>query len=296
MVIYSIKDIEEITGVKAHTLRIWEKRYDIIKPERTKTNIRYYTEEHLKYILNLTFLNNNGYKISQIAGMTDVEMKEHTSRLSNTTGETLEDQLDLLTIGVINMDDNTVNFVLDKYIEEHGFAKTMDLLINPFLEKLSAFWISGTIKSVHEGFISEILRQKTAVELQKLKQPDSKQKKIMLYLGKDEPQALSLIFLQYLLRSKGLNAVLVGFDLTIKDVLDAYQIINPDYIYTIINQEVKDHSLDTYINYISKSIKESTFIISGYLISSAKMNLPDNCESINEMDKIVDFFMNAVTP
>jgi len=184
MVIYSIKDIEEITGVKAHTLRIWEKRYDIIQPERTKTNIRYYTEEHLKYILNLTFLNNNGYKISQIAGMSDVEIKEHTSRLSS-SDEPLEDQLDVLMIAVINMDDNAVNYVLDKYIDQHGFQKTMDVLINPFLEKLSSFWISGTIKSVHESFISEILRQKTAIELQKLKQPNTKLKKIMLYLGKE---------------------------------------------------------------------------------------------------------------
>ena len=295
MVVYSIKDIEEITGVKAHTLRIWEKRYDIIKPERTSTNIRYYTEDHLKYILNLTLLNNNGFKISQIAEMSESEIKEHTRRLSN-RNETIEDQLDVLTIGVMNIDDNAVNFILDKYIKEHGFEKTMDLLINPFLEKLSSFWISGMIKSVHETFISEILRQKTAVELQKLKQPDPKQKKIMLYLGDDEKQELSIIFLHYILRSKGLNAVLVGFDLTIKDVLDAYQILEPDYIYTIINQEGKDHSLDTYINYIARSINETTFVISGYLVLSSKMNLPKNCQNLNDMDSVIDFFsMNAST-
>lgn len=292
MVVYSIKDIEEITGVKAHTLRIWEKRYDIIKPERTKTNIRFYTEDHLKYILNLTLLNNNGFKISQIAEMSEEEIKEHTSRISNTK-ETVEDQLDVLTIGVINLDDNTVNFILDKYIAEHGFVKTMDILINPFLEKLSSFWISGSIKSIHETFISEILRQKTAVELQKLKQPDAKQKKIMLYLGEDEKQALSIIFLQYLLRSKGLNAILVGFDLSIKDVLDAYQILEPDYIYTIINQQVKDHSIETYVNYIARSIKETSFIISGYLLFSSKMELPTNCKNLNDMDSVIDFFTNA---
>ncbi len=291
MVVYSIKDIEEITGIKAHTLRIWEKRYNIIKPERTKTNIRYYTEEHLKYILNLTLLNNNGFKISQIAGMSDIEIKKHTRRLSN-ADQTIEDQLDVLTIGVINMDENSVNVIIDKYIEEHGFQKTMDVLINPFLEKLSTYWISGTIKSVHEGFISEILRQKTAIELQKLKQPDPKQKKIMLYLGENEQQALTLIFLHYLLRSKGMNAILVGFDLNIKDVLDAYQIIEPDYIYTIINQEVKDHNLDTYINYIAKSIRQTTFVISGFLMNSQK-NIPDNCLNLNDMDTIIDFFSNA---
>lgn len=294
MVVYSIKDIEEITGVKAHTLRIWEKRYDIIKPERTKTNIRYYTEDHLKYILNLTLLNNNGFKISQIAEMSEDEMKKQISRL-NIVDKTIEDQLDVLAIGVIDMDDNTVNFIIDKYIHEHGFEKTMDLLINPFLEKLSSFWLSGTIKSVHESFISEILRQKTAVELQKLKQPDPKQKKIMLYLGEDERQALSITFLHYLLRSKGLNAVLVGFDLSIKDVLDAYQILEPSYIYTMINSQVKDHNVDTYISYISKSIKDATFVISGYLIFSAKMKLPDNCKNLNDMDTVIDFFTNAVS-
>lgn len=289
MVVYSIKDIEEITGVKAHTLRIWEKRYDIIKPERTKTNIRYYTEEHLKYILSITLLNNNGFKISQISEMSAEELKEHTSRLSNTE-EHIEDQLDVLTFAVISMDDYAVNIILNKYIQDFGFEKTMDLLINPFLEKLGALWVTGTIKSIHESFISEILRQRTAIEIQKLKHADPGMPKIMLYLGEDEKQELSMIFLLYILKSKGLNVTLAGFDLSIKDVLDAYQILEPDFIYTIINQELKDHNLDTYINYLGKSIGKSKLVLSGFKIQSSSKDFPANCIEINDLDSVIDYF------
>lgn len=294
MVVYSIKDIEEITGVKAHTLRIWEKRYDIVKPERTKTNIRYYTEDHLKYILNITLLNKNGFKISQIADMTVEEIKTHTSRLSNTE-EHLEDQLDVLTFAVINMDDIAVNVILDKYISDFGFEKTMDLLINPFLEKLSALWVTGSVKSVHESFISEILRQRASTEIQKLKPADQNKAKIMLYLGESEKQELSMIFLQYILRSKGLNVVLVGFDLSIKDVLDAYQVLTPDFIYTIINEELKDHNLETYINYIAKSIDDCKLVLSGFKFLSSLKEMPDNCINLNDMDSVIDFFTSAST-
>lgn len=295
MVVYSIKDIEEITGVKAHTLRIWEKRYDIVKPERTKTNIRYYTEEHLKYILNITLLNNNGYKISQIAEMSNEDIKNHTSRLSNAEDH-LEDQMDVLSFAVINMDDIAVNVILDKYIADFGFEKTMDLLINPFLEKLSTLWVAGTIKSVHESFISEILRQRTSTEIQKLKPADQTLPKILLYLGDGEKQELSMIFLLYILRSKGLNVTLVGFDLNIKDVLDAYQVLEPDYIYTIINEELKDHNIDTYINYIAKSINSCKLVLSGYKIVSSSLDLPSNCLNLNDMDSVIDFFTSASKP
>lgn len=289
MVVYSIKDIEEITGVKAHTLRIWEKRYDIIKPERTKTNIRFYTEDHLKYILSISLLNKNGFKISQIAGMSDVQIKDHTSRLSNTEKH-LEDQLDVLTFGVINMDDFVVNRILDKYIDDYGFEKTMDLLINPFLEKLSTLWVTGTVKSVHESFISEILRQRTAVEIKKLKAVDPTLPKIMIYLSDVEKQELSMVFLQYILRSKGLNVTIAGFDLSIKDVLDAYQILAPKFIYTIINQSLVDHNINTYINYLAKAFGESKFILSGMQMRTVSDELPSNCMNLNDLDSVIDYF------
>ncbi len=292
MVVYSIKDIEEITGVKAHTLRIWEKRYNIVKPERTKTNIRYYTEDHLKRILNISILNKNGIKISHIAEMSPDQIKEHTSRLNNSE-EHFKDQLDVLSFAVINMDEYAVNVILDKYINDYGFEKTMDILINPFLTKLSTLWVTGTIKSVHESFISGILRQKTAREIQKLEQSNPNLPKIMLYLSYEEKQELSIMFLMYILKSKGLNVTLVGFDLTIKDVLDAYHILQPQYIFTIINQELKDHSLDTYVNYISNSIEDCRFVFSGFKTLSTFNSLNENCMTINDMDSVIDFFVSV---
>ncbi len=288
MVIYSIREIEEITGIKAHTLRIWEKRYNIVSPHRTKTNIRYYTEKELKEILNISFLNKNGFKISQIAKMSADEIELEVAKLTHTDSQ-VDKQLDALSIAVINMDEKTIHIILDKYIEQIGFREAMDIVINPFLEKLSVLWVAGSVKSVHESFISEILKHKTIQAIHNLKMDSPSQHSVMLYLGEKEKQELSILFLIYLLKSKGVKTKLVGCDLTIKDVLDAYSIFRPDYIYTIINEDHDDGSFDAYIEYVCKTIDQSEFIISGMRASHTGLKLPINCKVINDLDSVVEY-------
>lgn len=288
MVIYSIKDIEEITGIKAHTLRIWEKRYKIITPHRTDTNIRYYSEDQLKKLLNISFLNKNGYKISKISSLEDKQIQTKVAKLSNVDSQ-VDNQLDALTLALVNLDGASISLILDKYIESIGFEKTMDLIINPFLEKLSTLWLTNIVKGVHESFITEILKQKTIIEIDKLPPVKKNARKVLLYLPENEKQQLSIEFLIYLLRSKGIETLLAGFDLSLKDVLDAYQIFKPDYIYTIINEDSDTLSFDAYLEFLCKTIDPCIFLYSGFKVMSAGNALPHNCKSLNDLDSAIKY-------
>ena len=133
MAVYSINDVEKLCGIKAHTLRIWEKRYAIIQPRRTDTNIRYYLDEDLQKILNISLLNRNGYKISKIAKMTEGEIKEIISELSDVTLES-EDNLDALMHAMLELDEFKFNKILDHNIAQKGFEVTMDEIVYPMME------------------------------------------------------------------------------------------------------------------------------------------------------------------
>ncbi|MEL6124360.1 MAG: MerR family transcriptional regulator, partial [Bacteroidota bacterium] len=130
MVIYSIKDLEKLSGVKAHTLRIWERRYEILKPKRTPTNIRYYMDEDLKHILNVALLNRNGFKISKIAKMGAEEIQKHVAEITD-IDESFEGQLDTLTISLLELDEEKFVKLLNKNIEQHGFKEAMLDVIYP---------------------------------------------------------------------------------------------------------------------------------------------------------------------
>jgi DNA-binding transcriptional MerR regulator len=147
--IYSIKDLEKLSGIKAHTIRVWEQRYDIINPERTPTNIRYYKDEDLKFLLNIALLNKNGIKISKIAKMSKSEIAEKVAAISEINFE-YGTQLDALTISMIEMDEYKFDRIISTNIQQIGFERTMLEVIHPFLDKLGVLWLTGSINPVQE--------------------------------------------------------------------------------------------------------------------------------------------------
>ncbi len=198
MAVYSISDLEKLSGIKAHTIRVWEQRYDIIQPKRTKTNIRYYQDEDLKLLLNIALLNKNGIKISKIAKMTNKEIAEKVAAISEINFE-YGTQLDALTISMIEMDEFKFDRIISTNIQQLGFERTMLEIIYPFLDKLSVLWLTGSINPVQENFMSYLIRQKLIVAINNLPLLQSKDtKKFIIYLPEGERQELSLLFMSYL--------------------------------------------------------------------------------------------------
>jgi DNA-binding transcriptional MerR regulator len=269
MVVYSIKDIEKLTGVKAHTIRIWEKRYNIIEPKRTESNIRYYLDEDLKQILNIALLNRNGIKISKISSMDTAEIQRRVAEISD-IDESFEGQLDTLTISLIDLDEVKFLKIFEKNLQEKGFVQTMTTVIYPLLDKLAMMWITGSIKSIHEKFVSNLIKRKSIVYIDRLKA--TRDESFLIYLPEGERNELSLLFLNYMISSHGFKVINAGVDVSIEDLVETKEIRTPEYIMTIVNDSISGENLVTYMEYISSEFPESEVILSGIQVETLPSN------------------------
>ena len=293
MAIYSIKDLEKLSGIKAHTIRIWEQRYGIIQPQRTATNIRYYQDEDLKLVLNIALLNKNGIKISKIAKMSEEEIGEKVAAISEVNFQ-YDTQLDALTISMIEMDEYKFDRIISTNIEQLGFERTMLEVIHPFLDKLSLLWLTGSINPVQESFMSYLIRQKTIVAIDKLPfATPRKSKKFMIYLPEGENQELSLLLMHYLLKSRKNQVVYLGQNISLDDLEDAYKIHKPDYIYSMITESYARQPVQRYVDKLSSTFKDSTILLSGYQVIVQNVQSFQNVTVLESLASTIDFLDDA---
>jgi DNA-binding transcriptional MerR regulator len=161
---YSIKDLENLSSIKAHTIRIWEKRYSLIEPARTDTNIRYYNDEDVKKLLNVAVLVQNGVKISHVAQLSPNEIKQKAAFILQNPND-VDNQVKNLILSMVELSESKFNKILNKSIITMGFEKTMMYLVYPFLEQIGVMWQTGSINPAHEHFISNLIRQKLMVAI-----------------------------------------------------------------------------------------------------------------------------------
>jgi MerR family transcriptional regulator, light-induced transcriptional regulator len=281
--------LEKLTGIKAHTIRIWEQRYGILDPQRTKTNIRYYQDEDLKLILNVALLNKHGVKISKIAKMKPQELTEKIAAISEIS---LEDgtQLDALTISMIEMDENKFDRIVNTNIDQLGFEHTMMEVIYPFLDKLSILWLTGSINPVQENFISYLIRQKiiSAINATPLTS-QRKAEKFVLYLPEGERQELSLLFMHYLLKSRGKYVLYLGQDISLPDLLDAHHIQKPDFIFTMITETFGQEPVQQYVDRLAAAFPDTRILLSGYQMVAQPVSAPDHVTILRSLDQMLTF-------
>ncbi|MCP4310031.1 MAG: MerR family transcriptional regulator [Bacteroidetes bacterium] len=230
MAVYSIKELEKLSGIKAHTIRIWEKRYNLIEPHRTNTNIRCYTDENLKKILNVAVLNRQGIKISHIARMNDQELKGEVIRATgiSTSHDTL---LDSLVIAMIDLDQYILEAIIDKSIANIGFKETVTGVLYPFLDKVGILWQSGEVNPAQEHFVSYLIRQKIISASDQLSNPfNPKAKKFLLMLPEGEWHEIALLFSQYLIKESQHEVIYLGQSVPYSDVLACGAAMKFDYI------------------------------------------------------------------
>ncbi len=260
MVVYSISDLEELSGVKAHTLRIWEKRYGILKPKRTESNIRYYLDEDLRLLLNISLLNKNGIKISKIAKMSPIDLQKKVSEITE-IDPSFEGQIDALTISLIELNEENAVKIINKNIEEKGFKDTMLQVIYPLLDKLVLMWLSGSINAVHEKFVTHLIKRKCCAEIDALK--TTRDEIFFIYLPLDSTDELSLLFLHYLIKSYGFQVIDAGVSIDLIDIQEALEIRKPNCIFTILNNEIPHSSYTTYVKELCKIAPSCDIYISG---------------------------------
>lgn len=289
MAVYSIKDLEKLSGIKAHTIRVWEQRYSILEPQRTKTNIRYYQDEDLKYLLNVALLNKNGIRISKIAEMSKEEVAEKVAAISEINFE-YATQLDALTISMIEMDEYKFDRIVSTNIDQLGFERTMLEVIYPFLDKLSVLWLTGSINPVQENFMSYLIRQKLIVAIDKEPLPSGLDiKKFLIYLPEGEKQELSLLFMQYLVKSRQNHVIYLGQEIGLTDLKDACEIQRPDYIFTMITETFAKESVQHYIDKLAKNFPDIQILLSGYQVVAQSISPPGNVSILKSLDETIAF-------
>ncbi|MDQ3290275.1 MAG: MerR family transcriptional regulator [Bacteroidota bacterium] len=280
---YSIKELEQLTGIKAHTIRIWELRYGILKPKRSETNIRTYDDDDLKHILNVSLLNQNGYKISKIACMSPCQIGSAILSLSDSKEE-CPHQISSLVSAMIEMNEEWFDKVLSTVILQKGFENAVNHLVLPFLKKIGILWQTGNINPAHEHFVSNIIRQKFIVAIDGQIIPSgSDVPRFILFLPEGELHEMGLLFMQYLLRARQMRVLYLGQNLPMADLIKAYEGFRPDYFCTIITSVPARDELQAYLNELSGQFPKGKFFVSGYQFVCNEITLPTYFKYFNDL-------------
>ncbi len=221
---YSIKELENFCGIKAHTIRMWEKRYDILTPERSGSNIRHYTEEELKKLIAISILNRNGLKISKIARLTDNDLLHEVLR--NGGGNESDDgtfKPGELIISALRFSEEEFRQRLNEFIQVQGMREAYINVFYPLMQKAKALWLTDSVSRPQEQFIRHMIRTVIISEDLRIDTPLSGQSAAILNLGDNEVEN-NLVFLKYLLRKKGFDVVYTEGTLSVEDVRGIHSI------------------------------------------------------------------------
>ncbi len=285
---FTIKDLENLSGIKAHTIRIWEQRYSFLNPNRTDTNIRVYSNEELKTILNIALLNKYGFKISHIDQMNQAELKGKILSLSNSQAQQ-ERMVNELINCMIDINFENFESILDDHITRFGIEKSITHIIFPFLERVGILWLTNHINPAQEHIITNIIRQKLILGIEKVDSIFQSSKECILFLPEGEYHELGLLFIHYLLKSKGIKVIYLGSNMPIKDVEFLCKLKSPDFIYTHLTSLANNFNFDKFLQFIQQKIPTQKTIISGLITSNYKKKTPENVHLKTSLAQVMEF-------
>lgn len=290
MASYSIKDLEELSGIKAHTIRIWEKRYGIVIPERTDTNIRLYSDEDLKKLLNISILNRHGLKISRLSKLTLSELREKVIYISRESADS-KTQIENLIISMLELDEWKFDKILSDSIIKIGFEETLVQIMHPFFEKIGLLWQTGSINPAQEHFVSNLLRQKLIVAIDgQSPVTNHDAPAFILFLHEKELHELGLLFYSYLLKKKGIKVIYLGQAVPFDDLKVITRIQKARYFLTSFTTGISEKALKDYLTNMSESFSGQTIFFTGYQVDKINGNLPGNLvrvESVKHFQEII---------
>ncbi len=275
--VFSIKDLENFSGIKAHTIRIWEKRYKILEPDRTDSNIRTYNETELKKILNVAYLNRNGLKISRIARLNDDELTKQVMAVSNRS-ESIDQnfQPGKLLMSAIRFNESQFRNAMEPFLKNYGIEDAYIRFLNPLLEKSRILWQTGSLTRAQEQFVRNIVRQILIFEDTLLKSSTGKTgpSVAMINTSVNLPDN-NFLFYKYMLKKRGFDVIFTGGILPASEVIEIHKLKTFDYL--VVNSSAFDFARKKigYFSSIGKSLLIKRIILTDYPEQSEKA-LPDN--------------------
>ncbi len=289
---YSIKELETLTGVKAATLRMWEKRYQIITPLRTQTNIRYYGNQHLKRLLNINVLNRNGIKISHIAEMSANEITNKVKDFSFVKSSN-DDLFDGLMLSMIDLDEAMFHQIFYKSVSRLGFEETINQIIFPFFSRIGIMWQIGTINPAQEHFMSNMVRQKLISGIDNLAHAQREDaKKILLFLPENELHELGMLFLNYILKNKGYKTVYLGQAVPLVDLAKIVEISDPHTLVCSVSNTMSVGDLHAFVDRFKIIPATKEIYIASSAIYDLSLGLPTHFKVFENLKTLALQFNN----
>jgi len=288
MNVFTIRDLENLSGIKAHTIRIWEQRYSFLTPQRTDTNIRYYSNDELKTILNIALLNKFGYKISRIDKMSGDEIRDKILSLSHILAQQ-ERIVNELIQCMVDLDLEEFETITDNYIKVYGIEKAITQIIFPLLERIGILWMSNHINPAQEHLISNLIRQKLMVGIESARSSVQVDKTLLLFLPEGEHHELGLLFIYYMLKNRGIKVLYIGANAPLKDIAFVAGAKKTDMLYTHLTSVAQNFNLEKFLTTLSSRIDHIPVIVSGHLVQSYKKKLPPNIQLKTSLQEVMDY-------
>jgi methanogenic corrinoid protein MtbC1 len=285
---YSIKNLETLSEIKAHTIRIWEQRYGVITPDRTDTNIRTYCDTDLKKLLNIAMLNNNGLKISKISKLSDEDLSLEVQRIGESETE-YPIQIDRLIVAMVDLDRSKFETILADCIETMGFEDTCINVLYPLLQKIGVMWLANSINPAQEHFISSLIIQKMYSAIDNLYTEGPKGRKVIFFLREGELHEMGLLFFRYLMEKRGFDTIYLGQSVPFEDLKQTVEAHKPDFLVTALVASPEDDFMENYLKQLGKSFKDIKILASGFQISQFDKELPKNIVKIDNVDQFVKY-------
>lgn len=288
---FSIKNLEHLSGIKAHTIRIWEKRYNLFEPKRTDTNIRMYDLENLQKLLNVTLLYNNGFKISKIASLSQQEITDSIHNL--TINKSADDwSIGLFKLAMINFDQRLFTKTFNELLEQFSFTEIFKNVFVPLMNELGVLWQTNSISPSHEHFITSLVKQKIHAMCEELqtKETERTDRRFVLFLPDNEIHELGLLYLQYEVLNNGFQCVFLGQSVPIESLNNLVDIGEPITFLSYFTIEPTVEKIDSYLNTFSTEIIEnidSELWILGYQVKFIKEELPSKMRVFRSIDEVI---------
>ena len=276
MAIYTIKDIEKMSGIKAHTIRMWERRYGMVIPNRTDTNIRYYTDEDLREFVNISILNKNGMKISNIAKLDKNEIDKKVVSLLDSP-QKYEHVIEAMMLSILQIDEFALDAVFNKALKEYGFERLIENIVFPLLERIGLLWQTSAITPALERFLTNILRHHFIVAIDKeapLKKNENN--KLIFFLPEGELHEFGLLFYSYIARKKGYEVIYLGASIPLQNLKDVQRITQAKAFFSAHVNAIDKQELEDMFDFFRETFPNIPFYITGLQIRELNPTLPND--------------------
>ncbi|WP_210520838.1 MerR family transcriptional regulator [Hymenobacter terricola] len=275
---FSISDLEQLSGIKAHTIRMWEQRYGLLRPVRTATNIRMYCEDDLRRLLNVTTLCGRGQRISQVARLSDDEIKAAVLACCDDSHD-YHRQVNALLAAMLSFDEQHLNQLFSEAASRLGFEKMMLYVAYPLLQRIGLMWLAGTVNPAQEHLLAHLLRQKILAATDALPGVPTTARRWVLFLPSQELHELALLFMNYALRARGQHTLYLGQNLPTEELAAVCETYQPDVVVTVLTSQPERSRVAEFARDISAHCPDKLVVLYGPMARQEGIVLPKNCVS-----------------